>query len=184
MAWVRSRAELLEKLKIEQAKLTASCENYDKGNLWEADRIATSIYTLVHDGGKNSQSVLSQLGLRGPLRYISSGTKISLKNWVHQFPLLAVHVENDEPKYLPILDGAAKPSVLYGLPSSYRVMQFHEWWDDDLIIKVSEFTLTRRTLVFSLRNQDGGAHVDPVLRDADYIQLLKVPHWWVQKPGP
>src|SRR5258708_10006160 len=47
----RPRAELIELLKHHRQALAASCTSYDSGNEWEAARLATTVFTLVHDGG-------------------------------------------------------------------------------------------------------------------------------------
>src|SRR5437762_898155 len=41
----RPTAELVRLLKEQRHALAASCENYDKGNEWEAQRLATSFHS-------------------------------------------------------------------------------------------------------------------------------------------
>jgi hypothetical protein len=73
MAWTRPREEVLDALNQQREALIASCKSYDEGNRWEALRLATAVYIIVHDGGRNSKSILTQLGLRGSLRFVGSG---------------------------------------------------------------------------------------------------------------
>lgn len=47
----RPREELIGLLKGQRGALAASCKGFDAGEEWEAERLATTIFTLVHDGG-------------------------------------------------------------------------------------------------------------------------------------
>lgn len=157
----RTKAELLQLLADQRAALAASCQSYDKGNEWEAARIANSIFTLVHDGG-SIISILSQLGIRGSLRFISSGHGDEPNNAMAGIPLVGFSLQRD---------GGSKtvPLCALGLERD-RKAQFPNWWAKELIYQDDQFQLTRRRLVFSLRHQDGGSHVGE-LTDEAYIRL-------------
>lgn len=68
-------------------------------------------------------------------------------------------------EYRPKLDGHPDEEP--------RRLQFHEWWSDDIKFRDGAFRLTRKSLVFSLRNQEGGAHLDPVLSDPNYLRFAR-----------
>src|SRR2546421_47685 len=68
----RTRAELVTMLAEQRAALATSCGSFDEGNDWEAARLAITIFNLVHDDRKII-SLLTQLGLRASLRFVSSG---------------------------------------------------------------------------------------------------------------
>jgi hypothetical protein len=53
-------------------------------------------------------------------------------------------------------------------------VQFPTWWEKEFIFRDGDrYQLTRRALVFSLRNQDGGSHVDARLTDEAYVRFSK-----------
>lgn len=46
----RSGLAVVRELSEQLSALRASCPGYDAGHQWEAKRIATALYTLLHDG--------------------------------------------------------------------------------------------------------------------------------------
>jgi hypothetical protein len=152
MNWTRPHSEIQGMLEQQREALIASCKSYDEGNRWEALRIATAVYIIVHDGGRRSKSILTQLGLRGSLRFVGSGIPCIAGNLAPEAVLAQMRIWKDgKAEYVPWLDKKAGP---------LRSLQFHDWWDKETIYRDAELGLTRRGLVFSLRNQEGGAHVD------------------------
>jgi hypothetical protein len=167
----RSRTDLVKLLAEQRAALAASSEGFDKGNEWEAPRLATTAFTLVHDGG-GIRSVLSQLGLRGSLRFLSSGRLISNPNVISSSPpLLIARMDQNGVQFKPKLDDLA---------ISNQIVQFETWWAKEAIYKESGrdgASLTRRRLIFSMRHQDGGGHVGP-LTDPAYITFKAGGGWF------
>jgi hypothetical protein len=164
MAWQRSREELLEAFHVQVRAIESSCDAYDRGEKWEALRLATSICTLVHDNGKNYKSILAQLGVRGSLRFFASNRKTNPNNVMRETLLVSVNIQNDTAEYVPN----------HGLwDYAPRELQFHEWWGEDIIFREGQFTLTRKKLVFALRNKEGGAHLDERLNDSNYLRLSR-----------
>lgn len=51
-------------------------------------------------------------------------------------------------------------------------MDFADWWTQPVFVDQSGRKLTRKDLVMTAANQDGGAHVDPAL-NASYAELAK-----------
>lgn len=167
----RPRAELVKLLAEQRAALAASCEGYDKGNQWEGARLATTVYTLVHDGG-GIRSLLSQLGLRASLRFISSGRIDPDPDLIGRTPpLVMVDITSSTgPTFRPKLDDT------YG----QKTIQFDTWWTKEIIYQdagTNTPTLTRRRLVFSMRHQDGGGHVG-ALTDNAYVGLKAGGGWF------
>src|SRR5579871_866166 len=60
--------------------LISSNSAYDRGDLWEATRLSTCIYSLLHDGGKNSKSILGQLDLKNGIHFLSSSGGFRLEH--------------------------------------------------------------------------------------------------------
>src|SRR5882724_5796434 len=92
MTYVKTRSEIIDHYKKCKSALQASCEGYDKGNQWEASRLATAAYAMVSDGGKNSRSILTQLGLRSSLKFISYSYPPNKNNMLPENPLTMVTV--------------------------------------------------------------------------------------------
>jgi hypothetical protein len=162
----RPRAELIQLLTEQRQALAASCEGYDRGSEWEAARLATTIYTLVHDGGSIT-SLLTQLGLRSSLRFVSTGRYEPPPNMQVSStspPLVGFRGDAGGMKFVPqFCIGGNKP------PS--KLIQFPTWWaKENVFHEVGGTELTRRRLVFALRHQDGGSHVGE-LTDPSYVRL-------------
>lgn len=162
--WQRPRAELIAQLANQRKALGASAENYDRGEKWEAQRLATTVYTLVHDGGRNSQSILTQIGIRGSLRFISSGRPVDHRNLADEHPLVMMQIGGENSGYVPRLGESSNEN---------RNVQFDRWWTSDLIYRSREKTLSRRELVFALRDKEGGSHFDPQLNDDGYLAMTR-----------
>jgi hypothetical protein len=164
----RDRSELVALLAEQRAALAASCESFDKGNSWEAPRLATAVFNLVHDGG-SIKSLLTQLGLRASLRFISSGRFEKAPNLISSSPpLVLMHIGQNGAKFLP------KLSELHG---RQKIVQFETWWSKETIFGNTSLSLTRRNLVFSLRHQDGGSHIG-ALTDTAYMSLKAGDGWF------
>jgi len=129
----------------------------------------------VHDHGKQCRSVLTQLGVRDGLKFVSAfGTPPPqlIGQWN---PLVLIHMRANGPsEYLPKLDEVTVP---------ISMVSFKLWWERDIIFKNSAVSLTRKRLVFALRNQDGGSHLDEELRDLGYVELAKVTRTFAKRPG-
>jgi hypothetical protein len=149
--------------------LDASCASYDSGHKWEAARLANAVFTLVHDGG-SIVSLLTRLGLRASLKFISSSHEINRKNLLADTPLVMVKVSNAAAEYLPTLGD---------VPFSTGPIQFPKWWEKELIYRDGNFELTRRRLIFALRHQDGGGHVGE-LTDESYVRFKTEAIWHSQ----
>lgn len=152
--------------------LRASCASFDQGNAWEAMRLATSTYIMVNDGGRNARSILTHLGIRDSISFIASGHDIrSSRNMVADTPLVLAVMQIGGPSdYVP--RGNQTPEL-------ERLLSFGAWWERDYIFRSGDGLnkLTRKKLVFALRNQEGGSHYDGELTDPDYIEAAHGKTW-------
>jgi hypothetical protein len=167
----RERKDLVKLLAEQRAALAASCESFDKGNEWEAPRLATALFTLVHDGG-GIRSLLTQLGLRASLRFRSSGR-------IDPNPLI---VGSTPPLIMINLGGSNTPRFhpKFDDPYNQKDIQFETWWKKELIFRdqgPNGPSLTRQRLIFSMRHQDGGGHVG-ALTDPAYVKLKAGGGWF------
>ncbi|MNY38532.1 hypothetical protein D3C86_1731660 [compost metagenome] len=53
-----------------------------------------------------------------------------------------------------------------------RKVSFEDWWDKIVFVDQHQSRFSRKDIVLTVANQDGGAHVDPSL-DESYIRLAK-----------
>jgi hypothetical protein len=163
----RSPEELRNALNDQLEALAASCAGYDDGKKWEALRIAVAVNTIVHDGGRNSVSILRQIGLKEGLRFVASGKFIDCKNVLADTPLVAIRIHGgDEPwaEHIPRFKAFAENS---------RALSFSDWWERDLIFRDASFQLSRKNLVFNLRSVEGGAHYDAMVKDPNYLRFAQ-----------
>jgi tetratricopeptide (TPR) repeat protein len=142
--------------------LARSCEAFDVGYSDEAIRIAVSLRVLLHDTA-NSTSLITHLGAQ-PLKLLSTVRRRSFDPSVFAY------------------DGVTRwtgagPVAKLGLGVEPEEVPFQEWWKQVLYIPRQGVSITRRTLVLTAANKDGGAHVDASLTP-DYEALLSM---WVRQ---
>lgn len=159
----RSKLELQVELGEQAEALRSSAVAYDSGKLWEAKRLATTAYILLHDGGRNSKSLLAQLGVKGEM--------LSTADHGSDAPLPLAS--------LTIGMAAANPGmtfspVLTGYTTS-RTLPFNKWYEEPVFVS-GTLRLTRKNLIFTFRSQAGGAHVDGSITN-DAFQ-------WLHKKSP
>jgi len=131
-------------------------------------RLATAVYVLVNDGGRKNQSLITRLGIRRQLSFIASGTEITGNNYLMDQPLVAVRLNGDRTcSFEPLLGN---------YPERIRRLSCENWWARDQIYSYVNATMTRKRLVFALRNQEGGSHFDQ-LDDESYIKFAKESVW-------
>jgi hypothetical protein len=162
---VRTRSELIDLLADQRSALEASCRGYDRGEKWEAGRLATAVYNLVHDHN-SIRSILSQLDVRGSMRFVSTGREVPPPNFQVVFAtpaLLGMSNRSGELEFVP------RSSLDLPRPKD-KLLQFENWWTKEDIFDTPGVTMSRRALVFTLRNEDGGSHVGDVTNPA-YLRL-------------
>lgn len=157
----RTKDDLLEALKKQRKFLESSCATFDNGDEDEALRIAVVLRSLVHDTTK-SQSLLKQLELKNQIKFIDSSLPIDP---VHTYlgggrwaatayvppGLIGVSISSRVAKFrapLSLRDGA-KGFVL-----------FSEWWTATCIPGHDKKRYSRKELVLTMANKEGGAHID------------------------
>jgi len=165
----RSREELVSLLKGQMKALEASSKNFDAGEEWEAERLATTVFNLVFDG-KPIVSLLSQLGVKDSLKFMStSRMPTGLPPPTVAVPsLLSMRLDKT---------GSRLTAKLGDGPPVYRLVPFGDWWKNELIYhEKASGQLNRMRLVFALRHQDGGGHMGN-LTDGVYVHLKKGAGW-------
>ncbi len=138
--------------------LQALCEYYDRDEKEIlALPISTSIRVLVHDT-RRSTSLLTHLGKKDA-KYISTNTS-SDRDPVHLGIVRRIHVGvkdgvGGEAKYWPLCD-----ERYFEKPQECNELKFSEWWEKEVVFRSNEHSLTRKDIILSVANKDGGAHFD------------------------
>lgn len=153
----RDEGDIDRKLKVQLDMLRASAKGFDGGDHWEALRISTVVQTLFHSRNQ-TVSLLRQLGLEDR-RFLDSAVPFNPNNEISHCTLVTIVLSpNGEGHFFAELDD--RPM---------RFITFDEWWNSPVLTtgaKDGEM-LSRQQLTEIMRNQDGGAHVDPRI-DAAY----------------
>lgn len=177
-AYKRNRNELESALSQQLGFLRRSSDAYDNGFREEALRLATVVYTLVHDGGK-SKSLLRQLKILPELELPDSSDDL-IKLDHEQMEKAARGRGTLKRAGLPLcsvsLDGEYHPKLdKFKLPNrDFPYLKFSKWWNQDIYSTPPKLTLTRSRLVKALRSQDGGSHYDPNRTDREHHSLAEV----------
>jgi len=168
----RLKEESLNELNEQLAALKSSNAAYDAGEVWEAKRLATTAYTLLHDGRGRTKSLLSQLGILDQMEFLASAPPINPDNLASDFPLVIIRmtVNPASATYLPRLEDG--PPLRQWLP-------FADWWAQIILKDQRGLSLTRKDLVLTLRDQEGGSHFDAELTNPAYISAKEGNMGWV-----
>jgi hypothetical protein len=159
-AYQQSRAELEAQLSDQLQFLQSSADAFDRGLDGEAKRLALALRILLHEQ-KRSRALLAQLGLLQQ-EFVSTAIPHETANISTHGGLIMVAMNGPETKYVAMLDEV--PIV--------RTIPFDEWWEEIVFVDDAGSTLSRRRLILSMADQDGGAHVDPTL-DETYARLSR-----------
>lgn len=142
-------------------------ESFDSGAVEEAERLAQSCYVLLHDGG-GSHSLLGQLDLKRDMILPNSAREIlplppgSIAMTIP--PLTVLEMTPTSAQIMPICSADPKMPNLPWL-------KVGKWWSQVIYTTRKSLQLKRMNLIFSMRNQDGGGHVDGHLDNETYRWL-------------
>lgn len=157
---VRSEDEVRDAFKEQMLAISASSKSYDEGHLWEARRLATAAYTLLHDGTGRTKSILTQLKARAKLIFYSSARPLD-PSLLPSIALINMKTSGGPWTFSAPLDGVREAPWLHE-------MQFPNWYEEPIFKMLNGNVLTRKNLIFALRSQDGGSHFDGELPDNAY----------------
>jgi hypothetical protein len=158
----KTNEELNEALTRKIGQLRRAALSYDAGKFDEAERIASDVYILLHDGGRNARSLLGQVGKKSTISFPDSRHSDFIEK-PEKFIGIPLFSCGKSFNYIPILGTSSSLDAM----NKYR---FSKWWDQTVYITHRGLKLSRKNLVCSLRSQDGGAHVDDNLKSESY-------HW-------
>lgn len=149
-------ANLIEQL----AFLESSASAFDNGFAGEAKRLAVTVRVLLHDTPK-STSLLTLLGKK-EAKFVDTAAPVNEQNVLSHSSLVQVLVGPSGSTPLPLLDEG---------PFN-RQINFDPWWNGIVFVDKDKNEFSRKDIVLTLANKEGGAHVDTTL-DRKYTDLRK-----------
>jgi hypothetical protein len=147
-------ARFVEKLNEQLRFIQRSCDAFDAGMEDEALRIATAMRVLLHQT-QSSTSLITHLALGVPKMLSSSRGHGDYRDY------LAHRINFSSPvpiKMLPLLG------------EKFREMPLSDWWSKEPVFVHQAERFTRKKIILSAANKDGGAHVDVQLER--YYEVL------------
>ena len=174
----RTRELLLEHLAEQRYFLTRAARDFDAGSLVEAKLMAVHLRVLLHHTA-TSHALLVQLGLREKLTWVDTAGPVVENNLAGGSTLTILSMSTDgngnaNAIYEAGLGDTAPRELTtpYGrIVRGFRI-HFNKWWNDAVVRDNAGREFTRRSLVLALSNQEGGAHVDPQMKEA-YTALAR-----------
>ncbi|WP_310532364.1 hypothetical protein [Novosphingobium sp.] len=157
----KSKEELEEALLRQILNFRRSAKHFDEGALEEAERLASVIYILC-DESRHQRSLLRSLNLRNVHKFPDTGMRPKGNTFYGGPPLLRLWKEGGEIVcYVPALSDTHFLTELH----------FRHWWEQAVFTNSHGRDLSRKELVFRLRSQDGGGHVDKDNKGLEYIDF-------------
>lgn len=161
----RSRAK--KKMGERLLALDYQVQSFDSGDefYWQAYDIAASISVLCLDRGRNHKSLLSQLGIRSTISYISTKRPPNRNEESMETapPLAAPNASHERLHFVPILDQF----------KNSKWLSFQDWWDETVFAPRAGKTISRGELCQIMRDKESIAHIDPNNSSASYSLLSK-----------
>ena len=156
-----SQKELEAHLKEQISFLEASANSFDAGMEEEAKRLAVAIRILVHDTS-SSHSLIGQVGKN--LEFLDTSSDLDSNNILAHGGLIVLLNELHQTRYVAMLDNFPSNTI--------KMIDFDSWWSKPVFVDKKGRKLTRKNLILTAANQDGGAHVDSSL-DETYANLSR-----------
>jgi hypothetical protein len=159
-----TKEDLARHLKEQIGFIQRSVAAFDEGYEDEAKRLALTVRVMVHDT-KKCASLFTQLGMKNSLQFCDSAWPHNQRSLISYGGLVchASGAANNTLRYLAFLDHSPFPA---------KNVDFDEWWNALVFSKPDNTALSRRDLVLTVADQDGGAHVDPAI-DEIYATLVE-----------
>lgn len=169
MAYQRTKDDLVDELRDQVGFLKRSSESFDDGHEGEAKRLAATLRLMLHDHGRSSKSLLSQLEIKEEMRFLDTAEPINPRNLASTPGLAMMQFTSGgsaggEGRYVPKCKVPPRTA-----PGELR---FQPWWTGSVAKDGKGELFSRRDFVMTVANKDGGAHVDPSL-NAAYAELTR-----------
>jgi hypothetical protein len=147
-----SHSELEAHFDEQLAFLEVSTASFDNGFEGEAKRLAVTLRVLFHET-RRSKSLLKMLGKINE-QFLDTALPANPASLLSHGGLVSIAMGSPKTRYVAMLDEVPLQ----------KWVSFAEWWENrPVFVDSNRRELTRRQLVLTAANQDGGAHVDPAL---------------------
>jgi hypothetical protein len=137
--------------------LKISADSFDGGFDGEAKRLAVTLRVLFHETSR-SKSLIEQLEL-ADIKFFDSAYSEIPGNLSEYKGLIGTILSDSGAKYYAPLDDR---------PFPHREVSFNDWWGADVFRNNRGEVISRKKIILTSANQDGGAHVDPELDEVFY----------------
>lgn len=176
MTKIENQKYYLEQLHDQVSFLIDACHSYDRGNFKQAKLRSGYIRTIVKDPERKSRtiSLLTHLKRKDSMNFYNTGYEAEepIIN-INLVGIASVPAKSlfDQKRvdhiYLPMLNKSQQIDV--------RWLTFEQWWKSRIIVYKSEnsnIVFTRKSIVLTMAEQDGGHHVDSIEDiDINYYEL-------------
>jgi hypothetical protein len=152
----RHRPALLQKLKDQLELLHMLGDAFDSGTRVVGYPLATTVRVLVHQTA-TSHALLAQLGELHKMRFLDTALPIDPRNLLqaHGGLVLMKMTSGTGIEWVPRKEVPPMPRA------QPQEVPFRSWWEGN-VTRDGEGTLwSRRRMVLSIANIEGGAHIDP-----------------------
>ncbi len=165
-----SKDDLITHLKDQIDFMISSTISFDNEFEGEAKRLAATIRVLVHDT-KSCSALLTQLNKMNIL-FFDSASAFDPRNPLTCNCLLLKRLYKEETEDLEA-DYIAPLDNLPPTRNKDKKVSFGRWWNRNTVFKDKGGNLfSRRDIVLTVADKEGGAHIDPTL-DQPYANLTK-----------
>lgn len=151
----------LERLLSEQLQLLEEAADlFDQGNEIEVKNMVVRLRVLLHDTGI-SKSLLGQIGKKN-IQFYDTIIKDESNVITSYCGLAPILFADGKTKHVASLDDVPQ----------LKKVDFDNWWNAIVFRDMDGYEVSRKDLVLTMANKDGGAHVDSTI-DKQYARLCR-----------
>ena len=173
MAYYQTPEDLYKHFKEQISFLIKDARSFDKGNTPAAKRLASTLRNFV----KESPNSLLTLLHKKDILFYDTGIEVS-RTMVFQVGD-KINIVLPHTAFIQYIVGRTKKKEKFFIPlddvpsdcQNVKV-SFNQWWGKLIYIDSKGYELTRKTLVESVAEQDGGVHIDKKL-NANYAAISR-----------
>jgi hypothetical protein len=146
-----------------------AAETYDSGELGEAKNLSGLLRMLLHDS--REQCLLTQIGRKHIMFFNTPHIGVGSKLVCDEGGGFVTFAQDGSPQETAV----AHSRPVYDLfdRGTWSHVKFSKWWKEQVLPTTSgKRVLSRRDLVLTMANEDGGAHIDRMI-DEDYASVVR-----------
>jgi hypothetical protein len=162
--YIRTEEDLRRAVQAQFRALKISADHFDLGEMGEAARMASALFILAGEGMRTHTSIFDAAGQKANRLYRSTKTT---ENAVGCSLVYAQLKKVGPDEWEVGLRHAGRAALKDG-----RDLPFSGWWNE-LVVKNSTVELSRADVVRILRDENGGAHFDPIVKDSTVAAAIR-----------